>query len=164
MWEVVRDGRKANVSFYLAVFHAIAGLGYEQIIGLQVAFLAFIPVLAYRLTKILHNPVSGVLVALILMLRERNAILLGDTITVSHAKLLLSELPAMLGVLLFLCLFVHWCQKPEKRDVYALIAGGALGFFLLIRQEIGVIVFLVGFGALIKMIKKPVLGCVGWLW
>jgi uncharacterized membrane-anchored protein YitT (DUF2179 family) len=143
------------LSFYLAVFHAIAGLGYEQIIGLQVAFLAFIPVLAYRLTKSLHNHVSGVLVALMLMLRERNAILLGDTITVSHAKLLLSELPAMLGVLLFLWLFVEWSKEPKKRGIYALIAGGVIGFFMLIRQEIGMIVFWVGLGALFVMFRRP---------
>ena len=142
-------------SFLLAIFHVIAGLGYESILGLQVAFLSFIPVLAYRLTKSLHNHVSGVLVALMLMLRERNAILLGDTITVSHAKLLLSELPAMLGVLLFLWLFVEWSKEPKKRGVYALIAGGVIGFFMLIRQEIGVIVFLVGLGALFVMIRRP---------
>ncbi|MEA3351418.1 MAG: hypothetical protein U9Q82_12410 [Chloroflexota bacterium] len=146
------------LSFWLAVFHAISGLGYESILGLQVAVLSFIPVLAYRLTKSLHNHISGMLVALMIMLRERNAILLGDTITVSHAKLLLSELPAMLGVLMFLWLFVEWSKKPDKRGVYALLAGGVMGFFMLIRQEIGAIVFLVGFGALLVMVRKPATG------
>lgn len=142
-------------SFLLAVFHAIAGLGYEAILGLQVAVLSFIPVLAYRLTKSLHNHISGILVALMLMLRERNAILLGNTITVSHAKLLLSELPAMLGVLLFLWLFVEWSKEPKRRGVYALIAGGVIGFFMLVRQEIGIIVFLVGVGAYLVMRRRP---------
>ena len=66
--------------FLLATFHAIGGLDYEPIIWMQVALLALIPALLYTLTTRIHNRYSGILVALLFILRERNAIIMGDTI------------------------------------------------------------------------------------
>ena len=121
-------------SAILALFHWIGGAGYEDIIGLQVAFLALFPVLIFNLTALLYRRSAGVLAALLIILREYNAIRLADVITVSHAKLLMADLPAALGAVLVLLLFIRWMQSPDKR-VYPLLAGGAIGFFLLIRME-----------------------------
>lgn len=121
-------------SAILALFHWIGGAGYEDIIGLQVAFLALFPVLIFNLTALLYRRSAGVLAALLMILREYNAIRLADVITVSHAKLLMADLPAALGAVLVVLLFIRWMQSPDKR-VYPLLAGGALGFFLLIRLE-----------------------------
>ena len=121
-------------SAILALFHWLGGTGYEDILGLQVALLALFPVLVFNLTALLYRRSAGVLAALLIILREYNAIRLADVITVSHAKLLMADLPAALGAVLVLLLFIRWMQSPNKR-VYPLLAGGAIGFFLLIRME-----------------------------
>ncbi len=121
-------------SSILALFHWIGGLGYEDIIWLQVAVLAIIPVLVFRLTSILHHRLSGSLAASLIIFREYNSISLADTITVSHAKLLMADLPVTLGFVLVLLLIVKWMQNPGVRWL-PLLVGGLIGFFLLVRLE-----------------------------
>ncbi|MBM3146145.1 MAG: hypothetical protein FJ010_14470, partial [Chloroflexi bacterium] len=123
-------------SALLAFFHLLGGPGYEDIIPWQVAFLATFPVIVYCLTSRLHTRISGILAALFVMLREYNAIVLADTITVSHAKVLMADLPAALGGALILLLVVLWVQNPRRNGVYPLWVGGAIGFFLLFRLEV----------------------------
>ncbi len=118
----------------LALFHWIGGMGYQDIIWLQIAGLAFFPVLVFSLTTILHHRLSGSLAALLIIFREFNSISLADTITVSHAKLLMADLPVTVGFVLVVLLFVRWIQNPGVRWL-PLLAGGLVGFFLLIRLE-----------------------------
>lgn len=140
-------------SAILALFHAIAGLRYVDIIWLQVASLAFFPVLVYNLTTRLHHRLSGVIAALLVICKEYNALLLADTITVSHAKLLMADLPATLGVVLVILLFVRWLQSP-KNSFLPLVAGGAIGFFLLVRMEAAVLLMLIVISGLVLIPKK----------
>lgn len=140
--------RRPVYVFFLAISHLIGGMGYEETIWLSVLVLSAIPVGVYGLTTALHTRYSGLLAGILIMLRERNALILGDSITVAHAKVFMSDLPAMLGVVLFLCAVVHWLKEPNKRMVYALLAGGVIGFFMLIRSELGVMVPFVGLGGL----------------
>ena len=123
-------------SALLSLFHLIGGLGYEEIIPFQVAFLSVFPAIMFYLTRVLHNRISGLLAAILVILREYNAIFLADTITVSHAKVLMADLPAALGGALILLLVVLWVKDPKRKGIYPLFAGGALGFFLLIRLEV----------------------------
>jgi hypothetical protein len=140
---------------FLALLHKIGGLEYEPIIWMQVAVLAFIPVVLYTLTKLLYNRFSALLAALLLIFREMNAIKLGDSISDAHAKLLLPFLPTTLGILLFLWLFSTWLQSPTKRPSLAILTGGIAGFFMLIRPEVGAILPFVGLAALLQLRKQP---------
>ena len=137
----------------LAIFHKFGGLDYEPIIWMQVAFIAFLPVGIYWLTKRIHNRISGILVALLIIFRETNAIQLGDVITNSHAKLLMSDLPTTVGVILFLLLIIIWLQEPQKYKKVPLIAGGVMGMFMLIRPEFGVLLPVIGLISLIRLRK-----------
>jgi len=123
-------------SALLALFHVLGGLGYVDIIPWQIAVLSIFPSLVFSLTRVLHTRVSGILAALLVILREYNAIMLADTITVSHAKLLMADLPATLGVVLILLLVVLWIKNPERNALFPLVSGAAIGFFLLIRLEV----------------------------
>jgi hypothetical protein len=142
-------------ALFLAVLHTLASPDYESIIGIQVAILALIPVLLYWLTKDLHNRISAIIAALLITLREANAITLGEWITVSHAKLLMSDLPTTLGVLLFLLLIIQWLRTPDRHSTLPLIAGGVTGAFMLIRPEFGVLLPFVGLLALLHLGKQP---------
>ena len=143
----------------LAIFHGFGGLGYESIIWIQVAFIAILPVLIYWLTKRYHNRYSGLFVSILIIFREANAIKLGGDITNSHAKLLMSDLPTTIGVVAFLLLITIWLQDHNKSKHLPLIAGGVLGFTVLIRPEFLVLLVPVAFVAFLqrKINKK------GWL-
>ena len=142
-------------AFFLAVLHAIGGPGYEPIIWMQVAVLALLPVLLYWITRHLHSRVAAVIAAVLLIFREANAIILGDAVTTSNAKLLMSDLPTALGVMIFTLLLIRWLQKPAQRQHLALIAGGVTGAFMLIRPEFGILLPFTGLAALLQLLRRP---------
>lgn len=131
----------------LATLHAIGGLDYEPIIWMQVALLALIPVVLFALTARIHNRYSGFLAAMLFILRERNAINLGDSISDAHAKLLMPFLLTALGVLLFVWVMVVWMEQPDRRIGWSLLAGGLVGVFMLVRPEFGILFPFVGLSA-----------------
>jgi len=149
--------RRPMLSAMVAVFHLIGGLDYEGMIWAQVAFLSFFPVAVFLITSSLHRWTSGILTALLIIFRERNSILLADTITVSHAKVIMSDLPGALGVVGFVLFVIWWLKKPAERAVFPLIAGGLLGFFMLIRSEVIILLVAIAIPALWLLRRKPLL-------
>ena len=131
-------GHRPILVFFQAVMHQIAGLGYEEIINLQLAVFSLLPVLIYILGNSLHSRAAGLLAAVLIILRERNALLMGGVITGINSKLLMSEIPTMMGIVLFLILFIQWLKRPDQRTIVALLSGGALGATMLVRQEVAV--------------------------
>ncbi|HLE52243.1 MAG TPA: hypothetical protein VI755_09275, partial [Anaerolineales bacterium] len=71
-----------------------------------------------------------------IILREKNAIALSNVINVSHAKLLMTDLPVTVGVVLFALLIFWWLKEPGKRRSMPLLAGGLLGVLMLIRPQV----------------------------
>jgi hypothetical protein len=127
--------RRPLLAMYLTLLRLLGGQGYEQVVFLQILVLAWIPVLVYWLTKALHNRVSGVIAASLIIQREANSIWLTERITTSHVKLLMADLPAMLVTVLFVLLGVVWLQHLAERKLLALICGGTLGLAMLVRPE-----------------------------
>lgn len=127
--------RRPLLAMHLTLLRLLGGQGYEQVVFLQILVLAWIPVVVYWLTKALHNRVSGVIAALLIIQREANSIWLTERITTSHVKLLMADLPAMFVTVLFVLLAVIWLQNLAERKLLGLICGGALGLAMLIRPE-----------------------------
>ena len=139
-WVVV--ARRPLLAFYLAALHWVGGLGYEGILDLQLAFFALLPVLIFLFTKIIHNRKSGLLTAILVIIRLQTGLRLGSEVWGgTNLHMLLSDFPATIGVLLFLTLFIVWLKKPGERNYLSLITGGVLGLTMLIRQEVAVILF-----------------------
>jgi len=132
--------RKPLYSVFLTWLHWLAGEDYAQIARLQMMVLALLPVGLYWITKTLHLRVSGVIAAALIILRERNALMLSGTIGVSNAKLLMSDLPATLGVVLLTAIIVYWLRQPDRRRAAPLAIGGVLGLLLLVRPQIVVFI------------------------
>jgi hypothetical protein len=124
---------KPFYSFFLAMLHLFVGGNYTLLIALQVIFLAMIPAFTYLLMVRLNTRPAGVIVALLLTLRERNALMLSDVIQVSHVKLVLSDVFAMACMVLLLWLFYHWLEKPAERRVAPLLLGGIFSLLVLTR-------------------------------
>ncbi len=118
---------------FLALLHAIAGERYDLMIIGQTLLLALIPVTLYLLGKRMHSRTAGVLMALFAIFREWNSLLVSSETRVSNTKMLLSDLPTLL-LLLLACLFVvRWLQRKGLID--ALLAGGLVGLLLLLRTQ-----------------------------
>ena len=119
----------------LAGLHAVSRDDYQSIITLQILVLAAFPVLLYFFGKSFHSRAFGLLVALLAILKERNAIAATIEIRVSHSKLLMSEFPTALGVVLFSWLLFEWLKDPDRRPMLPLWAGGVIGLTALVRPN-----------------------------
>jgi len=150
--------RKPLYVIFLALLRALAGQSYQNIGLLQIMILALIPVCIYWLTKSLHHRISGVIAAILIILREKNAIAVSGQIGVSHAKLLMSDLPAMLGIVLLTWVIVVWLNKPQTRRIFPLGIGGILGLLLLIRPQTVILLPAVVLLIVVLFFRRPSAG------
>ncbi len=135
-------------AFFLALLHAAAGQRFEQLILIQVGILAAIPVLVFGLASQLSNRPAAMIAALLAILREKNSIALTNVIEVSHSKLILSDVPAMALVLLFLFLLVKWLRGANQKSYLGISAGASLGLIILIRSQAQLLIPVVLIGML----------------
>ena len=124
----------------LTLFHAIGGLQYENTIFLQILILAFIPSLIYLLASLLSNRLAGLVAGGLILLREKNSIELSDRIVTANAKLMMSDMLAMLGVIAFIYLVVRVFSAKERSLWLMGIAGACLGLIALVRAQVFILV------------------------
>lgn len=149
---------KPLYSFFLSLFHLLAGQDFAQIVLIQVAFFAFIPSVAYLLTKRLGGRLAGLVAALLIGLREYNSIRLSNVIQIAHVKLLLGDVLAMGGMVLLCWLVLQWLLKPFGSRAYPVAAGGVLGLLILLRGHPVLLVPVLLVVALVSLWKKgPIL-------
>ena len=122
--------------YLLSGLHWLGGSHYEDIYKLQIALLAVIPFLLYKLTSQLGPHISGWMLAGLFILRERNALLLGDSITVSNVQVLMTEPVTILGVVLSIYLMTIWLKNPSNNRGYPFLIGSVIGLIALIRVEL----------------------------
>jgi len=126
---------KPLYSFFLALVHAVVGQDYSNVVAAQIVVLALFPAVLYLLAGHLHHRLSGSLLAIAIVLRESNAIALSGEIDVSHSKLLMTDLPAALGMAVLCLLMLRWLQSDRRLLRWPLWVGGALGILLLLRSQ-----------------------------
>jgi len=119
----------------LAFFHKVAGANYEDTIFLQILLLALIPGLVFLVTSRLSNRFSGLLAGGLIVLREKNAIELSGEIVTSHAKLMMSDMLTLLGIVLFLYVTVKLLFQENRSGWQLAIAGACLGLVALVRTQ-----------------------------
>ena len=150
--------RKPLYVLFLTLLHAVGGQSYNSVITLQVGVLALIPVAIYWLTKDLHMRLSGIIAAGLMILRERNAISLSGEIRVSHSKLLMSDMPAVLAIMILTWLVVRWLKNPGERKILPLWIGGALGLLMLLRPQFSLLIPIVLLVTILSFLHKPLSG------
>lgn len=124
----------------LALFHKVGGFGYENTIFLQILLLALIPSLIYLLTSKLSNRLAGLVAGGLILFREKNSIEISDRIVTANAKLMMSDMVAMLGVILFVYVMVKVLSAKERSVWLPLIAGACLGLTALVRAQIFILI------------------------
>ena len=134
---------KPFYSFFLGILHFIFGQSYQTITNIQITFLALFPVLLYLLGKKLSGRLFGLALAIFAIIKETTALLFTYKISVSNSRLMMTEFPsALLLVLLALFLFI-WLHEKKNGFTTPLLAGGTIGLAMFIRSNNIVVFFVV---------------------
>ena len=141
-------------SFILAVLHKFRGPDYLGIVGIQIGILALIPVFLYKITSKLHTRFTGILVALLYIIREQNGLQLSAVLSGTVANQLMTEPFGALGAIVFLYLIIEWLQSAEEKNWIPALTGSVIGISLLIRAELLAIVIAASVAALIYLWKE----------
>jgi hypothetical protein len=121
--------------FFLTALHLISGQDYHLILTLQTIVMALMPALAFLLVSRMGSQTAGLLSAFLLILREKNSIALTNILEVSHSKLLLSDLPTAMLMLLMVYALINWLKKKEIHYSLGLAAGASFGLVVLVRSQ-----------------------------
>jgi hypothetical protein len=116
---------------FLAFLHLFSGNDYVKISMAQILALGLIPVILFLLGNKFHSQLFGIVMAVVAIFQQKNAILLSYKIASVNPKLLVTEVITLLGVVIITYLLFLW-MKTKKRN-YALLIGGMIGTFSLIR-------------------------------
>jgi hypothetical protein len=92
------------------------------------------------------------------MIRDFNGQVMPNIDAGVHAKLLESEILMIMGMLIFLILFLVWMRSERKGGLLPLLGGGIVGWSMLIRLESVLLIPVAGLIALVVLWdKKPML-------
>ncbi len=139
---------------FLACLHLLGGNDYGTIIFLQTIVLALFPAILYWIGRELDHRHLGIGLALFSIFRELNSIQAVDVANVSNSKLLLSDMPTMLGVSVLVLVLIKWLKEQEWQPSHAWWIGGTIGLLLLIRFQILLLIPLILLFAVIKYYRK----------
>ena len=121
---------------FLSILHAIVGLDYGKVIFLQTLVLAMLPAVIYLIGKEMHSRLGGLLLGLLVILREVNSIQAINSANVSNSKLLLSDMPAALLVCVLILVMIRWFKSPrEKVGLAPFASGGIIACLMLMRIQ-----------------------------
>ena len=120
---------------FLAVLHWFAGYDYNLITQLQIFVLALIGPILYLFGKSFHSRFLGLLISLFILIRQRNAIVLSLTIASVNPRLLTTEVPTLLCLIVLNWLVFLWLKKHEEKSLIPFAIGGILGIASLIRMN-----------------------------
>ncbi len=145
----------------LACFHLFFDRNYVLIQWLSVFFFALMPVIVYCLGRRFHSAVFGLSVAVILIIQQRNAIVLSNDVITANVKLMMSEVPVLFGTIVLTLLLFKWSKQPDACT--SLLVGGCLGILGLTRMNpllflpVAIALFLFHFRKAVKKAVRPLL-------
>ncbi len=148
---------------FLVYLHTLAGQNYLDVVSAQAAIFAVFAGLLYLLGKSLSNRAAGLGLAVLGALHGANAIVSGAWIDTSHTKLLLTDFPTAIGMLLLTLLVVEWLKAPDEKWHAGVAAAGVLGLTTMLRPHPLPIIGLILLAAawLYRKRRKAMLAIVG---
>ena len=155
------EGFEADVSHpaypsFLGLLHWVGGDSYAEILPFQIAVLALTPAALVLLGRAFGSPLAGWLMGSFFLIRERNALLLGDKLTVSNAQELMTEPLALLVLVCYLLAVYHWLQAAKLHWRHPVLAGSLIGLAVLVRIEAAAVLLLtIPFAWLILKLPRP---------
>ncbi|MCW5874840.1 MAG: hypothetical protein KIS88_09385 [Anaerolineales bacterium] len=128
--------RRPLYVMFLSLLETLLASDYSKVVIAQVMVLALFPAVLFGLATKLHNRFSGLLLAGLVVFRETNSLALGHLINLSHAKLLMADLPAALGLAALGLFSVKWLNKRKPAEFASLLLGGFVGALILLRSQV----------------------------
>ncbi len=122
------------LSGFLALIHRIFGQDYLVVVAVQSAAYAVFPALLYLLGKKIHSKAAGVLIAALAIFKVSNAITGGKLISTSHPKLMLTEFPTGVVLIVIALFLVQWLDNPKA--YYLAGVGASIGVGILLRHNV----------------------------
>jgi len=124
---------------FLALIHAAVGQGYDRIVLVQTLFFSMFPVVLYLFGKEFSGRPIGIALAVLAVLRDYLSNLVSPfTGNISYTKLYLAEIPTAICIIIFLLVAMRWI-KAGFPAFWGFLLGGILGFGMLIRTQVLVV-------------------------
>jgi hypothetical protein len=138
------ENEKPLYTFLLAGLHVLRDQDYERVVNLQVVFTAIFPVVLFLFGNVSFNRLTGLILAILAIIRERNALIIMNKFDISHSKLLLTDMPGTMLLSIFFLFSIIWLKKHPRSRLLAFLSGGMLGLSMLIRNQSLVLLLIVG--------------------
>ena len=142
--------RALYVSF-LVYLHSLVGQDYEQLMASQAAIFAVFPALVYLVGRSLNIRAVGFAAAIIAMLRGGNSIAASNMIDMANPKMMLTDFPTAIGMVLIVLLTMEWLKRPLPKWHYAVWIGGVIGLTIMLRTNTLMLLLFVPLYALLKL-------------
>lgn len=124
------------LSGFLALLHMVFGQDYLVVVGVQSAVFAVFPALVYLVGEKLHSKAAGIMAATLAILKVSNAITGGKFISTSHPKLMLTEFPTGIILVLFSFFLIQWLRKSNAKAHHLAGIGATVGIGILLRHNV----------------------------
>ena len=124
------------LSGFLAYIHMVFGQDYRVVVGVQSAIFAVFPALLYLLGDRLHSKPAGLVAAALAILKVSNAIAGGKLLSTSHPKLMLTEFPTGVVLVLFSLFMVLWLRENNLKNIFPCRYWGFIGIGILFRHNV----------------------------
>jgi len=118
---------------FLAFLHTLVGFDYQKIVFLQIVVYASAAVVAYVLGKSLLHRKAGLVFSGLVIVREVNAIKAGAFMNTSNVKLLMTEVPIMIGLMIVSLMLFLAVRAKRLNRWYALPIGSVMALMVLTR-------------------------------
>ena len=126
--------RALYISF-LVYLHSLVGQDYGQLMAAQAVVFAVFPALVYLVGKSLNSRAIGFVAAIIAMLRGINSIAASNMIDMANPKMMLTDFPTAIGMVLVVLLTIEWLKRPQQKWHYAVWIGGIIGLTIMLRTN-----------------------------
>ena len=134
---------KPFYSLFLGLIHFFFGQSYQTVTNIQILFLAFIPVLLYLFGKQLSGKLFGISLAAYAIIKEATSLLFTFKISGSNSRLMMSEVPSALLLILTAFLIFTWIRREKPGKALPLLAGTVLGVAGFVRSNNLVVIALI---------------------
>ena len=126
---------RALYASFLVYLHSIAGQDYAQLMAAQAIIFAILPGLVYLVGRSLNLRAIGFATALIAIFRGINSIAASNMIDMANPKMMLTDFPTAIAMVLIVWLTMEWLKRPHKHWHYALWVGGIMGLAIMLRTN-----------------------------
>ncbi|MBT3407114.1 hypothetical protein HN415_00355, partial [Candidatus Woesearchaeota archaeon] len=137
----------------LSIFHIISPNNYINFTIIQIAILSLITPFLFFFGRTFHSRFFGIFIALIVIIQQKNAIVLSHVVAGVNSKLFVTEIFTLFGLIILAFLLFQWTLKGNNKTLFSLLIGCILGLTSLIRLNPVILLPVISFFMLVFLWK-----------